>query len=78
MFLFHPKHLCHVKKKTKTIENFFCWVSGGYYNIRFFSPPPPLFNQVGQLRTSSHLQLRPGQEKRATEKRARRYITIWG
>ena len=22
-----------------------------------------LFNQVGQLRTSSHLQLRPGQEK---------------
>ena len=23
----------------------------------------PLFNQVGQLRTSSHLQLRPGQDK---------------
>ena len=23
----------------------------------------PLFNQVGQLRTSNHLQLRPGQEK---------------
>ena len=25
----------------------------------------PLFNQVGQLRTSSHLQLRPGQESKA-------------
>ena len=24
----------------------------------------PLFNQVGQLRTSSHLQLRPGQDKK--------------
>ena len=23
----------------------------------------PLFNQVGKLRTSSHLQLRPGQDK---------------
>ena len=23
----------------------------------------PLFNQLGQLRTSSHLQLRPGQDK---------------
>ena len=23
----------------------------------------PLFNKVGQLRTSSHLQLRPGQDK---------------
>jgi hypothetical protein len=23
----------------------------------------PLFNQVGQLRTSSHLQLQPGQDK---------------
>jgi hypothetical protein len=23
----------------------------------------PLFNQVGELRTSSHLQLRPGQDK---------------
>ena len=23
----------------------------------------PLFNQVGELRTSSHLQLQPGQDK---------------
>ena len=23
----------------------------------------PLFNQVGQLRTSSHLQMQPGQDK---------------
>jgi hypothetical protein len=29
-------------------------------SLFFFSP---LFNQVGKLRTSSHLQLRPGQDK---------------
>ena len=29
----------------------------------FFLFISPLFNQVGQLRTSSHLQLRPGQDK---------------
>ena len=29
----------------------------------FFVFISPLFNQVGQLRTSSHLQLRPGQDK---------------
>ena len=29
-------------------------------NIIFFSP---LVNQVGKLRTSSHLQLRPGEDK---------------
>ena len=28
----------------------------------------PLFNQVGQLRTSSHLQLRPGQDKAKRQK----------
>ena len=31
-----------------------------YFIFYFISP---LFNQVGQLRTSSHLQLRPGQDK---------------
>jgi hypothetical protein len=31
-----------------------------FLNVFFISP---LFNQVGQLRTSSHLQLRPGQDK---------------
>ena len=37
--------------------------------LTFFKPgiyiynSNPLFNQVGKLRTSSHLQLRPGQDK---------------
>ena len=31
------------------------------YFILFFISP--LFNQVGQLRTTSHLQLQPGQDK---------------
>jgi hypothetical protein len=37
-------------------------VSGGshFSTIFYFSPS---FNQVGKLRTSSHLQLRPGQDK---------------
>ena len=33
------------------------------YIFYIFFPPSPLFNQVGQLRKSSHLQLRPGQDK---------------
>jgi hypothetical protein len=32
-----------------------------YCSVLFFFSP--LFNQVGQLRTSSHWQLRPGQDK---------------
>ena len=32
-------------------------------NILFYLFILPLFNQVGKLRTSSHLQLRPGQDK---------------
>ena len=31
-----------------------------FLNVFFISP---LFNQEGKLRTSSHLQLRPGQDK---------------
>ena len=31
--------------------------------IFYFLFISPLFNQVGKLRTSSHLQLRPGQDK---------------
>ena len=38
---------------TELMENYF---------IKFVLNAP-LFNQVGQLRTSSHLQLRPGQDK---------------
>jgi hypothetical protein len=34
-----------------------------YYIFIFLFFISPLFNQVGKLRTSSHLQLRPGQDK---------------
>ena len=38
-----------------------CWFcTFAHWQIHFISP---LFNQVGKLRTSSHLQLRPGQDK---------------
>ena len=36
-------------------------VASSVFNFYFFISP--LFNQVGKLRTSSHLQLRPGQDK---------------
>ena len=34
-----------------------------FYLFIYFIFISPLFNQVGKLRTSSHLQLRPGQDK---------------
>ena len=34
-----------------------------YFLFMFILFISPLFNQVGNLRTSSHLQLRPGQDK---------------
>jgi hypothetical protein len=42
-----------------------CALSRHYVGIHGFIPffISPLFNQVGKLRTSSHLQLRPGQDK---------------
>ena len=43
---------CSLKKKASNWNHFL--------NIFFI---PPLFNQVGQLRKSSHLQLRPAQDK---------------
>ena len=33
------------------------------FNLYIYFFISPLFNQVGKLRTSSHLQLRPGQDK---------------
>ena len=47
----------------KTIEAILCDAPDCFFFLCFFFFISPLFNQVGKLRTSSHLQLRPGQDK---------------
>ena len=53
---------------SKAIVDCFFWIQfGSFYRFiwikKMYIYISPLFNQVGQLRTSSHLQLRPGQDK---------------
>ena len=51
------------------------WLKIHLYLFLFFISP--LFNQVGQLRTSSHLQLRPGQDKAKQCDKKQQQSYIW-
>ena len=50
----------HCKLLTSPFIKKSCYINSCTY---LFISISPLFNKVGQLRTSSHLQLRPGQDK---------------